>query len=440
MKTVFSILSLLLLLNISVVFESSASNRNPSSGRRLRYGHWLTCDSSSHSQYRQSSAYKGILRDTDQSRVDQDVPYFNGQVHFEVNDTWEEWVTKFGSSCPRCGETCSAPDKNGNRSCSCNTCSWQELETFYRPWSVQKLNYRVEWQPRSDYRQRRQQWFSQGQKPIAHDKSNIEQLMNFDPDRPNEYYLFPGETETVNVTLNGGRTIDPGVSISGARSQHSVKITHGAGTRECDDIDLNLKAAVSTGARLVTDPPNSIQFKSNWVEGKKTQGQLAEEPYKFRLVDVSTMFYENQNVMDHYKDTKVEVRLRQLDRWLWVDRFISKYVQVNDTTSIVGYQEDKSLPPVATFEILAQDLFKTYWREKVFHLIPGKSYEVCSRMTRYNNIYYRTKGWFGRQIWSGWTCSMFIYNESAPDLRSGGRAFKDAFTRWFPVPVWLIFF
>ncbi len=390
-----------------------------------------------------------ITKYSSQEDINQDVPRFNGVYGFTVKDTWEEMVTKSGSNCFQCGETCdSRNEKNECTSSSCNYCSWQELETFYRPWSTQSTTWSVNWQPNPNYRQKHTDWIRNNRPEQPRDLSK---LVEFDTDRPNEYFLFPGETEIIQVSnsgmlsiLTGGDTISPTVGIKNPRSKHAISWTVNGGSpgvRECDDINLNVQATVNTGNREITEPPNSIEFAANFAEAPKDHtGSLKDEPNTFRLVDTSAMYYNEQNVIDHFKDTKIVVRLWQMDRFYWFDRSVSGRMHVSDTKSVVGSEAGSNLPPFATYVVKSQDLLTTKWFGKQFHLSPGVSYKLCAKMTRKNNVYYRETTW-GMEDWSPWNCQQFTYSEGAPDRRGGGRKFNDGAARWLlvPQPVFYLF-
>lgn len=419
---------------------SSQARFQPSSGRHLQRGHWLGCESAGAAAYRQSNFF---TRTTEIEKSQADVPSFSGSYEYEVRDYWKEWVTKSGSSCSHCGETCttSGSGKNARRTCTCNSCSWQELETFSRPWSTQKTNWSARWTPDTDYQAKRREWMSAGSPSVTRDKDHLEQLLNFDPDRPQKYYLFPGETEELQVSNDSGKEISPSISVtpSSARHEYSyVTVVNGVrGNRPCDDVDLNIETVVNTGKRKVTDPPNSIQLKDNWVEAPRdSAGMVSDEPTRFRFVDISSMFYDGQNMLDHYKSNKVQIRLRQIDRYLWFDRFVSGTMQIRDNVSFMKYHNTRTeLPPFAEFVVKASDLFKTPMWGTEFHLEPGKTYELCTQMHRANNVYYRAKGFFGGEVWSDWNCGVFKFSDKATDRRRFVRKFRDAWTRGFPLPI-----
>jgi hypothetical protein len=442
---------LLVLLCQILTAAAFAKNHNPSSGRRLQYGHWLTCEGGSSSAVRTSATLSPlkITKYSSQEDINRDVPQFSGMYGFTVQDTWEEMVTKSGSSCFHCGETCnSRNDKNECTSTSCNFCSWQELETFYRPWSTQSTNWKVGWRPNENYRQKHTEWIRNNKPEQTKDMAK---LVEFDTDRPNEYFLFPGETEVIQISnsgvfniLAGGDTISPTVGIKGPRSKHTINWTvngSSPGTRECDDVNLTVDASVSTGNREVTEPPNSIEFAANFVEAQKdSSGALKQQPFNFRLIDTSAMYYNEQNVMDHFKDTKIVVRLWQLDRFLWFDRSVSGRHHVSDTKSVIGSDTSTGLPPFATYVVKAEELLTTKWFGKRFSLRPGSSYQICAKMHRKNNVYYKETV-MGIEDWSPWNCQQFAYSETAPDERSGGRKFNDGVGRWLviPQPVFYLF-
>src|SRR4051812_11148594 len=80
---------------------ANAKNYNPSSGRSLQSGHWLTCYSDGGAAVRTDPL---LDRNTPDEVVQKYVPEFRGKYGFEVKDTWEEWVTHSGTSCMHCGE------------------------------------------------------------------------------------------------------------------------------------------------------------------------------------------------------------------------------------------------------------------------------------------------------------------------------------------------
>src|SRR5687767_13185161 len=103
--------------------DTLAKNTRPSSGRPLEYGHWLTCWGGTQVAHRHDRVIKSDWNEQDVRA--RPIPKLSGSYQFEVKDTWEEWVTKSGSDCFRCGETCTG--EGDKKSCSCNYCSWQEL-------------------------------------------------------------------------------------------------------------------------------------------------------------------------------------------------------------------------------------------------------------------------------------------------------------------------
>lgn len=416
----------LLLAVLANTQDALAKNTRPSSGRPLEYGHWLTCWGGTDRAHRRDQMIKSNWTEADvQARP---VPALAGRYQFEVKDTWEELVTKSGSDCFHCGETCTK-DKDGNQSCSCNYCSWQELETFYRPWSTQTATWRADWSPREDYAQRRRAWLKQGKPEIARDKSEIAKLQKFDPDRPTEYYLFPGEVETLRVDNGSGSSIEPELDFTDARHEYEIQtVTNGrAGARECDDVDLRIQSTIVTGDRKVTKTPNSLEFRADWMVGGKPDpsGKVTDEPAAFRVADLGAQLYENQNVMDHYKDTQLQIRMLEINRaWAW-DRFISQSLTAQDLQGdLVKTPVGDGDVRIATFEFDTMELLE-YPK-----LHPGRKYELCGRVFRDNNVYYKKKTWwFGGKAWSEYACQQFEYE--GPDRRSGGRKTRDFIAKYF---------
>jgi len=417
-----------------------AVNTRPSSGRRLARGHWLTCWGGSETVLRSDPHFHKRSNEEEVARY---IPSFSGTYGFEVKDTWEEWVTRFGVSCGHCGETCSGSGQN--RTCSCNSCSWQEKETFYRHWSHQRVNWKVAWNQDPAYRERRRKWLADGEPEISSHNTTLDKLLEFDPERPLEYFLFPGEVEPIEVSNGDGifssnDYIRPSVSIGRPRHDYAVRIRNSIGPESflCDDRDFAIEALVQTGKRRVSYTPNSIEFRSNWVVSPKdASGAATETPGEFQLTDLSAMRYEQQNVLDNYKQTEVLVSLWQTSRFLWlIDSRVGQRYRAHDNTSILNWKKtdpsDKS-PPVGVYNIPGIELTKSRILGHQFGLAPGKTYEVCTQMRRKNNIYYYQAGfWNGRWggAWSDMNCGMFIYKPNMSnynDDRSGWRKFQDGF-------------
>jgi hypothetical protein len=446
----------LCLIFVMLIFSMPglAKNFRPSSGRPLQYNHWLTCWGGYDQRVRASSHM--LNKDTPQEVVDADVPKFSGSYKFEVKDTWEEWVTHSGTDCTRCGQTCQTlRDKDGKtyESCSCNYCSWQELETFYRPWSVQRVKWAIDYIPDAEYRQRRIKWFQDGKPKISRGKSDLAQLLIFDPERPQDYYLFPGEMEQIEVSNGGGyfsagTSITPSVSIANARIDYSqtgrIDVQSSYGNQfECDDRDFNIAAQIHAGNRITGTTPNSLEFRKGWVKGAQTAtGAATEEPYSFQITDLSAMRYEGQNFNDHYKDTTVQVWMREVSRlWLSIDKTITYAPILSSDNSKIQWMETEDSngnPPAGNYEIKAQDLLKTPWLKSETHLAPNSRYELCTRMINYNNVYYDTSYLYFWSNWSETICAVFDFNpeKQQDDLRSGGRKFRDMMANFLPVP-WL---
>jgi hypothetical protein len=417
-----------------------AHNTHPYSGRRLQYDHWLTCWGGEETVLRSDPPFN---KNTPENIVAAYVPKFHGSYSFEVKDTWEEWVTKSGSDCFHCGSTQSCSGSGNNRSCSssCNYCSWQELETFYRPWSEQTVEWDVAWNQSQEYRSKRQDWLKQGKPDMSRTKADLVKLLEFDPERPLEYYLFPGEVERITVGNSAGlfsddEVITPSVSIEHARNEYKIAVESSLGSRfQCDDRDFSIKAEVTTGKRLITRIPNSIEFYKNWlVAPKDDDGNAIEEPGEFDLVDLSAMRYEQQDVSDHYKLAQVRVNLWQRGRGLWfIEGRVSKTFQVSDDQSVIHWgDQTPDEPAVATYDIKASDLLKTRYLGSQFHLVPGATYDLCTKMFRDNNIYYESYWFFNRiKWWSEYNCASFKYKaEEKNDLRSKPRKIRDFLSRF----------
>lgn len=422
-----------------LVASEGAFAKRTASGRRLPYDHWLTCWGGSDSDFRRDPPFH---KDSPEQEVASYVPKFSGRYTFEVKDTWEETVTRSGTDCLKCGESCSG--SGNNRSCSCNYCSWQETETYYRPWSTQTVNWSVEWLQDQSYREKRKQWFAAGKKEMSRKKEDLPKLFEFDPERPLEYFLFPGEVETVNVS-NGGlmsfltsaRLITPNVSIGNPRHEYEVQLNSSRGSSfECNDYDFSVHAKVRTGKRKITDSPNSIQFRPGWiVAAQNHDGSVKDEPGEFQLTDISAMRYEGQNVISNYKDTRVQISLNHVDRfWYFLDVKVGQWFEIPDTRSIIQWNDENpkdKTPAAAVYNVKSSDLRKTYYFGKEFRLKPDEAYEVCTVMHRRNNIYYDTETWYGRDIWSDQNCAVFHYRpKDGSDLRSGGRKFRDGLSRF----------
>ncbi len=424
-------LLLVLFILLGVGSESFAKNKNPGSGRKLKRGHWLTCWGGEETQVRVDPAFH---KDTPEEEVASYIPKFAGSYRFEVKDTWEEWVTKSGTDCGRCGQTCTGDSKN--QTCYCNSCTWQELETFYRPWSIQKVSWSVQWLQDQSYRQKRVKWLNDGKPKVNQD---LNSLLKFDPERPLEYFLFPGEREYVSASNGGGffssaNYITPTVSIGRARHKYDIQVQSSRGQKFlCDDVDFNMSATIRTGERVKGPTPNAIEFRGEWALGKKdSQGRFSEEPSRFYLTDVSAMRYEGQNKVDHYKEAQLEIELVHLNHLWWlIDLGVSHSLNMRDMQSRVKWTTgtDKT-PPVAVYEIKSMDLFKTDILGNDYRLAYNESYAVCTKMRRLNNIYYDThKLWFFEQ-WSEANCSAFEYAPPGQkDLRSGGQRVADFLSR-----------
>ena len=424
-----------------VVTGAWAGNNRPSSGRYLPSDHWLTCWGGEEMQMRQDPLFTS---DDDETEIAAYIPEFSGAYTFEVKDTWEEWVTHSGYDCFHCGETCVTVGYGDDayEDCSCNYCSWQELETFYDPWSRQRVDWHVKWEQDQEYRRKYSEWVANGRHREHKDASNLDQLLEFDPNRPLEYYLFPGEVEKVKIDnngggfLSGGSSIEPEVSIGNARHEYSIStLTNGrSGSRQCDDVDLRVEARIKTGKRLVTRTPNSIEFHKGWVDSRQNgAGELVDEPVKFYVTDIAARRYEVQNVFDHYKDTQVKFWLREIDRAWWFDQDITEDLEMRDNVSILEQAregEDAGEIHYAVYQLNASDLFKTPVFNTSFRLRPGRKFELCTSMWRKNNVYYYQNGWPKKWIYPNWSdknCAMFTYNPpDGVDHRSGWRKFVDS--------------
>ncbi|MGE4234347.1 MAG: hypothetical protein AB7F43_13550 [Bacteriovoracia bacterium] len=434
MKPLNSTLTIIALC-ISLWNLPQADAKTTASGRYLPSDHWLTCGSGHSEKKRIDPPFH---KDSDESEVAAYVPQFSGSYSFPVYDNWQEWVRVSGTSCDRCGQTCA--DRGTERVCTCNTCSWDEKRTFSRHWSNQKVTWKVKWLQSQAYRQRRREWIANGKPEIIRKTTQLEKLNYFDPERPLEYFLFPGEIERL-VVSNGwltSSTMSPEIYVKDAR--HEYRILTNFESQRCDDRDYDISGIINTIRRVKTHTPNSFEFDGDWAVGEKDKlGNFIEEPGAFYLTDISARRYEEQNIFDHYKDTEVAVRLREIDRAWFFDRFISVELRFNDNTSVLERHEteDPNSPLVGVYEVKASDLFQTPLFHSEFHLNPGKSYEVCVWVRRKNNIYYH-KSWLGfLDSWSDEKCERFTYNPpEGVDLRSSGRKLRDTITRIFLLPWW----
>lgn len=425
--------SLLIVCTVALVWSDSglAKNSHPFSGRRLRRGHWLTCDRGADEAYRRDPFFH---KDSPQQEVAAYVPKFDGEFSFEVKDTWEDYVTKSGYNCAQCGETCQG--EGNDKTCSCDFCTWTEKETFYAPWSTQKVQWHAEYIQDQAYLQRRQDWINKGKPALSRNASDLDKLMIFDPERPLNYFLFPGEVESVEasngVLFGGAEGLRPEIHIDHPRYQYSYNPQSTVGeVAKCDDRDFQISSQISAGKRLITTTPNSVEFRKNWIQGaKNSKGELTDETAKFELTDISAMRYEDQNVHGNYKDTLVAVNLWHAHNFWWfLDTKAGRDWKTKDVDSIIQWHKenpnDKS-PPVATYELKTSDLLRGRWTGSEFHLAAGNTYEVCTYMLRLNNIYYKTRKWYGAYDWSEPNCSMFKYNpDGGKDLRSGGQKVED---------------
>ncbi len=439
------------LVLLALVGNAEARNTRPSSGRPLEYGHWLTCWGGGDDAVRSDPDFNKL---SDEKKVAAYVPEFSGSYSFEVKDTWEELVTKSGENCVQCGtkyktvtrptQQCTTDSKTGVQTCvpgpdetvqvadGCNYCTWQEIERFYRPWSVQNVRWHAKWKQNLDYRRRRQQWLANGAQDVGHSKSDIPKLQVFDPDRPLEYFLFPGEYESVRVSNDSGDYTSPSLRIPDARHEYNIATTINgrAGSVVCDDVDLNIETSISTIKRKVTKTPNSLVFKEGWLGAKKDlQGNASDEPYSYTVMDLSAQRYNSQNLMDHYKDDNVKIYLKLVNATWWVDCTISSSVCVPDLQAILmkrKAQDETYQPRDGAYEIPAVDLHKTQWFSNSFNLNPGRTYLVCGRVLRKSNIYYDSKNWYGGDAWSEANCAQFVYAPpKGVDYRTGGRKFHD---------------
>ncbi|MBT4760804.1 MAG: hypothetical protein HOO06_03820 [Bdellovibrionaceae bacterium] len=439
-KYLFFILITLSLCSLLLASSLYARNTSPSSGRYLKRGHWLTCWGGQDERLRHSQRFN---KNTEEAIVASYVPEFKGSYGFQVKDTWQEYVTKSGTDCFHCGESCSGSGEN--RSCSCNTCSWQELETFYRPWSHQQVSWEAQWQQDQKYREKRKEWMANGKPELNLDNSDLETLFEFDPERPSEYFLFPGEVERVRVSnvgdswmnFGGRETINPEIFIADPRHEYIVRNTtnRGSGSLQCDDVDIEIKATVSTGKRKVTKTPNSLEFKGNWIFAETdSKGDLVREPGEYHITDIAAEYYEEQNVYDHYKNTEVSVQLVEINRNWWYDVPVSNELELGDNLSRVQFDIEavkRGEPSTAVFEVDAASLHLTGWFESEFNLHPGKDYLLCGKILRKNNIYYQN---YDRDFilfkqgkgWSEPNCKLFKYKPSDDyDLRGSGRKLRD---------------
>ncbi len=418
-------------LSVGIASDSFASSA------QLASGHWFTCWGGGAEQLRRDPPFH---KNTPENEVAAYIPQFAGAYGFEVKDTWEEWVTHSGNNCGRCGSTNQTDAKGNVVSSSCNYCSWQELETFYRHWSNQQTDWRVTWNQDQNYRKRRQSWIKNGMPEIAQDASQLGKLNAFDPDRPLEYFLFPGEVEHVRVSNDSGRSISPGVSIGDARHNYSIDtVVNGSRSdRRCEDENLKMDTLVKTLGRKVTTTPNSLEFREGWISTKLWGDATMTEPSQFKVVDLSAQRYEGQNVMDHYKDSDVQINIREINRSWWIDYFIGTGITEKDLHGeLTADARTNSGPDVAEYSFNAHDMMKTPWFGYDFHLHPGTSYQVCGRVSRSNNVYYDSKTWYGGKAWSEWNCAQFKYSGS--DLRSFGRKTADVLDQINPLAIYFWF-
>lgn len=287
---------------------------------------------------------------------------------------------------------------------------------------------------------------TKGSPPISRDASDLPKLFEFDPDRPLEYFLFPGEVEVISASNGGGflssaTSISPRIEVDKARHEYRVANTNSLGrsTFDCDDRNFTMSAQIYTGKRLVTTTPNSIKFNKNWVAaGKNPDGTLKEEPGAFELVDFSARRHENQNVMDHYKETRVQVWLEHVDRFWWLlDTQISKTEELKDGGRRLRFDENAAgerQPAVGVYTMAASELLKTRYFKSEFHLADNQKYSVCTRMMQMKNIYYKTKSWKVFDDWSDENCAMFQYKPpNGEDKRSLLRKGRDIFSRLFGI-------
>jgi hypothetical protein len=380
-------------------------------------------------------------KDSPEDVVANYIPKFSGAFTYEVKDTWEDWVTKVGTDCSRCGQTCttSGSGQNQTQTCSCNTCSWQELETFYQPWATPKITWTARYEQDPKYRERRRDWLAKGKPKVARSAGDLQSLLEFDPERPLEYFLFPGEAEYVvaDSGSGGGKSMSPHIRIDKSRHNYTF-YTRGSGARECDDVGFHMDGIIKTGTRKITTSPNSIEFRKGWVVANQDgAGRVTDEPGRYEFTDVSALRFEGQSVMDHYKDTKVEVWLEHVDRFWWLgDTRVSAFYRFENDQSRLKFNDDNpndKTPGVGVYTMDAQDLMKTRWLGHTFgttfHLKPDEKYAVCSRMLHMSNVYYKTKFMYFFDDWSEENCAMFDYSENAADHRSGGRKVRDFFSR-----------
>ncbi len=432
--------------------EALARNYHPSSGRRLRYDHWLTCELGEQDTVRTDPPF--FNAHTPESEVAAYIPEYRGNFQFNVQDTWQEWVTHSGSSCSHCGESCRG--SGSNRSCSCNSCSWEELETFYRDWSTQNVAWHVKWNQDPEYRKKFQDWqkaSEDGHTPRA--PTDLADLLKFDPNRPLEYYLFPGEIEQIQVSngigfFSGGESIGPEVQIKQPRYDYSKGIQimsdmsgrSGRGV-DCDDRDFHIDASVTTGPRLSsTATPNSIEFRKGWInDDVNGDNILRSEDAKFNLTDLGEMRYENQNRVDHYKDTKVQIAIWQVHRAYWYfSHRVGRFFDMENNQTRIDWHDKEAVevgkaPPPATYELMSSDLRQTPLWDAEFHLIPQTKYEVCARMVRLNNVYYNSTWMHFWTRWSDYNCAVFTYDPGKGEDRRGFlRRIQDGFlARFIPL-------
>ncbi len=411
------------------LIQAQAYTNKPASSRYLPSGHWLTCWGGSDYAIRKDPHFN---KNSSEDEVASYIPRFTGSYPFEVKDTWIELITHSGTDCGHCGQTCTTT-KQGT-TCVCNSCSWQTKETAYRHWSNQKVNWEVHWAQDPNYRAMRKNWLAQGQPQIGRSVKDLDKLLLFDPERPLEYFLFPGEAETIEISNGwGGTKLTPTVSIQKARHEYSIHVNTNVGPNaDCDDRDIQVSASVRTGKRIRGPTPNSIEFRKGWAVGPQNEnGEFTQEPAEFLLTDISAERYEAQNIFDNYKDSRIQVELWQLNRVLWaIDGRVSSKFQVQDNLSILKWTDDGLTPPVATYDIKADDLYRTRWFEAPFHLTYNETYEVCTKVIRNNNIYYNTKMFYFFDQWSESNCSLFVYNPpDQNDLRTWGRKKRDFLSR-----------
>jgi hypothetical protein len=468
-KGTYTFLGLVVSAMLATSSVALAKNSNPSSGRSLQSGHWLTCWGGQSGQLRSDPP---MNKKTSQADVDNYVNqisqagHWTGAYGFEVKDTWEEWVTHSGSDCGHCGETChevttgSGDNETTTEDCSCNFCSWQELETFYRPWSNQTVQWMAHYQQNSAdqaYKKKREEWIAAGSQKVSHEKGDLAKLLEFDPERPYKGFLFPGEMEYLvagnGSTLFGAmlvgasESISPNVRIEKGRHEYtySDQITDELGRNrgsalECDDVDLKLNSSFTAGKRKVSTTPNSLIFKpESWLEAvDKTGADLKANAFRVKVTDMAATAYAGQAVFEHYEDTHIELQVAEIDRAWWFDRFTSKATDLSQMENKLSYGDvdPKTGLKMGTYTLTSGELLKTHHFDTPFGLHPGKSYMVCGRVIRRNNVYYQEKGgWIIHwDKWSDDNCAQFNY--LGPDERTGGRKFRDGLTRVIGLPLW----